>query len=133
MSLLPVEKEVDGLADFLVIDLAVQVFIDYLGPLFRGDVTQQVGAQIAGHRHIITRPGITGCIDQAGIQAQNHMALDLTRLDLICIYIVPVEQVDGLGHHFHVTQFLRCNIQKQVLDFLLLDAKALGHILHGGL
>ncbi|SCI48976.1 Uncharacterised protein [uncultured Blautia sp.] len=59
------------------------------------------------------------------------MALDLARLDLICIYIVAVEQINGLGHHFHVSQFLCCDIQKQVLDLLVLDAEALGQILHG--
>ena len=54
------------------------------------------------------------------------MALDLARLDLICIYIVAVEQINGLGHHYHVS----CDIQKQVLDLLVLDAEALGQILH---
>ena len=43
---------------------------------------------------------------------------------------MAVEQINGLGHHFHVSQFLCCDIQKQVLDLLVLDAEALGQILH---
>ena len=63
MSLLPVEQEVDGFTDLLVVDLAVQVFIDHLGPLLRSDVAEQVRTQIAGHGHIIAGPGIAGGID----------------------------------------------------------------------
>ena len=77
MRLLSVEQEVDGLLDFFIIDLTVKVFINHLGPLLRGDVGQEVGAQIAGHGHIIARPGVAGGVDQARIQAQKHMALDL--------------------------------------------------------
>ena len=33
MSFLAVEQEVDGLLDFFVVDLPVQVFINHLGPL----------------------------------------------------------------------------------------------------
>lgn len=47
VSLLPVEQEVDGFTDLLVVDLAVQVFIDHLGPLLRSDVAEQVRTQIA--------------------------------------------------------------------------------------
>ena len=46
-------------------------------------------------------------------------------------YIGAIEQIDGLGDHFQVPQFLRCDVQKQILDLLVLDAEALGHILHG--
>ena len=51
--------------------------------------------------------------------------------DLIGIYIVAVEQIDSLGNHLHVPQFFRSNVQKQILDFRVLDTEALGNILHG--
>ena len=53
------------------------------------------------------------------------MTLDFACLHLVCVHIVSVEQIDGLGHHFHVTQLLRCDVQKQVLDLLVFDAEAL--------
>ena len=38
MRLLTVQEEVNGLTDFLVIDLAVQIFIDYFGTLLGRNV-----------------------------------------------------------------------------------------------
>ena len=52
-------------------------------------------------------------------------------LDLIRLHLMSVEQIDRLGDHLHVPQLLGGNVQKEILDFWVLDAKALGHILHG--
>ena len=59
------------------------------------------------------------------------MGLDLTRLDLIRLHLMSVEQIDRLGDHLHVPQLLGGNVQKEILDFWVLDAKTLGHILQG--
>ena len=58
------------------------------------------------------------------------MGLDLARRCLGGIHVVPVEKVDRLGDHLHVPQFLGGDVQKQILDLRVFDAKALGHILH---
>ena len=47
--------------------------------------------------------------------------------------MVSVQEVDGLGDHLHMPQLLGGNVQKQILDPGILDAEALGHILHSGL
>ena len=45
---------------------------------------------------------------------------------------MTVQQVDGLGHHLHVAQLLGGDVEEQVLDLRVLNAEALGEILHGG-
>ena len=59
------------------------------------------------------------------------MRLDFAHLRLLIIDIVAIEQIDGLGDHFHVAQLLRRDIHKQILDLGVSDAETLGHILHG--
>ena len=59
------------------------------------------------------------------------MALNFARLDLLRAYLVAIEQIDGLSDHFHVPQFFGGNVQKEILDFRVLNPEALRHILHG--
>ena len=44
VRLLAVEQEVDGFPHALIVNLAVQLFIDHLGALLRRDIAQQIGA-----------------------------------------------------------------------------------------
>ncbi len=133
MSLLAVQQKVDCLANLLVFDLSVKVLVHDLGTLLGGDVGEQIGAQIPGYGHVIRGPRITGGVDESGVQAKQNVRLNFAGTDLHGIDAVAVQKVDCLRHHFHVTKLLRSDVQKQVLDFGVLNAKALGHILHSGL
>ena len=110
VGFLPVEQKIDGFPHFFIPDLPVQVFIHDLCPLFRRNVAEQVCTKVSGNRDIVRRPGVAGGIDQAGIQAQQDMGLDLTRLDLIRLHLMSVEQIDRLGDHLHVPQLLGGNV-----------------------
>ena len=70
MRFLTVKQEVDGFFYLPVADLAVEVFIDDFGPLLRCNVGD------TGHGDIVSRPGIAGSIDQAGVQTQQDVRLD---------------------------------------------------------
>ena len=59
------------------------------------------------------------------------MGLDFSRLNLIRIHLVAIEQIDGLGDHFHVAQLFSRNIHEQIFDLRVFDPEALRHILHG--
>ena len=60
VSLFSIQKKVDGFANTAVIDLTVQVLIDHLGPLFAGDVGQQIAGQIPGFVQVSCVEGIAG-------------------------------------------------------------------------
>ena len=68
-----------------------------------------------------------------GFSPRMHVRLDLSRADRLRVHIVTVEQIDGLRHHFHVSQLFRRDIEEKILDLGILDAEALRHILHGRL
>ena len=58
MGLLSIEKEIDGLSDLFVGYLSVQIFVYDFGSLFRSDVREKIGAEIAGDGNVISCPGI---------------------------------------------------------------------------
>ena len=131
VRLLTVEQEVDGFPYLFVLNLAVEVFVYYLGPLLGCNIAQQIRAEISRDSDIVCRPGIAGGVDETGIQTKQNMCFDLACLDLVCLHVMTVEQIDGLSYHFHVAQLLRRDIHKQILDLGVSDAETLGHILHG--
>ena len=61
------------------------------------------------------------------------MGLDLPGLHLPGLQVVAVEEADGLGYHLHVAELLGGDVQEEILDPPVPDAKALGQVLHGGL
>ena len=64
MRLLAIEQEIDGLTDALIVDLAVEIFVDHFGALFAGDIGKQVCAEIACNGNVIRSPGIAGGVDE---------------------------------------------------------------------
>ena len=132
MRFLAVQQKINGLPHMLILNLTIQVLVDHLGALFRRDVGKQIGAEIAGHRHIIARPGIAGGIDQAGIQSVQDMRLYIAGVHGGVIHVMTVEKIDQRAYHLHMAEFFRANIQKQILYFGVFDAETLGNILHGG-
>ena len=91
MRLLAVQKEVDCFPYALVLDLAVQVFVDDLRPLFGGNVGEQVGAQVARYRNVIAGPGLAGSVDQPRVEAEQHMRLHFAGRDACGIDVMAVE------------------------------------------
>ena len=45
VGLLPVQQEVDGFPYLFIINLAVEIFINHLGPLLRGNVAEKIRTQ----------------------------------------------------------------------------------------
>ena len=97
MRLLTVEQEVDGFPYLFVLNLAVEVFVYYLGPLLGCNIAQQIRAEISSDSDIVCRPGIAGGVDETGIQTKQNMCFDLACLDLVCLHVMTVEQIDGLS------------------------------------
>lgn len=133
VGLLPVEEEVDGVPHPLVVDLAVEVLVDHLGPLLGGDVREDVGCQVAGLVDVGGRPEIAGGVGQHGGQPGEDVGLHVPHGGVGGVQVMAVEQVDRGGHHLHVAELLGGHVQKQVLDLRVLDAHALGQVLQGGL
>ena len=72
MRLLPIEKKIDHLAHLTVIDLTMKVFIYHLGPLFSGNVGENIGRQISGDVNISRGKGDSGSMTKLRRQAGQH-------------------------------------------------------------
>lgn len=69
MRFFAVQEKIDHFPDMPVRDLAVQVFVNYLGPLLCGDVGQQIGGEVPGDVYISRRPGKAGAVGKVRSQS----------------------------------------------------------------
>ena len=99
VGLLPVEQEVDGLPDPLVVDLVVQVFVNHLGPLFGRDIRQDIRRGIAGFVDIGGGPEIAAGVGEHGGQAGQDMGFHVPHRGVHGVEIVAVEHIDGGADH----------------------------------